>query len=60
MKRSYRWHYRWPGCFHSRGPTTETFSTERQARAHLRELYSLKRLPIGTEVYPDYLTGERS
>lgn len=46
-----RWYYRFPGCFHAYGPTTEQFATEQEARAEIRHIWQLDRLPRGTELW---------
>lgn len=46
-----RWYYRLPGSAYANGPTGP-FASEREARAYLREIYDLVKLPRGTEVWP--------
>ena len=46
-----RWYYRFPGNFFAYGPITAQFATEREARAYLRHIWQLDRLPRGTEVW---------
>jgi len=47
------WYYRFPGDAGAYGPMRFSVTvSENEARAHLREIYKLKRLPSGTEVWP--------
>jgi hypothetical protein len=46
-----RWYYRFPGNFHAFGPTTATYRTEHEARAAIRQIWELDRLPRGTELW---------
>ena len=45
-----RWFFRFPGSFHANGPTG-LHSTEREARAEIRRVWKLDKLPPGTEVW---------
>ena len=46
-----RWFYRFPSNFYAYGPTTRRFATEREARAHVRHVWELHRMPRGTEFW---------
>ena len=47
-----RWNYRFPGAVYAYGPTNSRYRTERGAREEIRQVWNLKRLPRGTEVWP--------
>lgn len=47
-----RWYYHFPGCTYAYGPTTKRYATEKVARKGIREVWDLKKLPNGTEVWP--------
>lgn len=51
MRKASRWYYFLPGGVYALGPTTETFTTERAARAYIRECWDMSRLPRGTQVW---------
>lgn len=51
QQRKTRWYYRLPGTLYAYGPTTGYHATEREARAEIRRVWELKRLPRGTEVW---------
>lgn len=51
MQHTSRWFYRFPGSFYALGPTTKTFASEREARAFVRRIWELDRLPRGTEFW---------
>lgn len=51
MTRRTRWYYRFPGSFYALGPTSRSFATEREARAEIRRIWELDRLPRGTEIW---------
>lgn len=51
MQLKSRWYYRFPGSFHALGPTTKTFASERAARAYVRRIWELDRLPRGSEFW---------
>lgn len=51
MNPSTRWYYFLPGGVYALGPTTHRFRTERQARAHIRKVWGVRRLPNGTNLW---------
>jgi hypothetical protein len=46
-----RWYYRLPGNFYGLGPTSDTYRTERDLRAMVRQAWGFKRLPQGFECW---------
>lgn len=50
--KSKAWYYRFPGVFHAYGPARfEQPISERDARAYIRRIWELERLPRGTEFW---------